>query len=1098
MPIVGKFPEPFGTGFVPPSSPVNVINSWVKNSDDYIYGTSQITITNTTGNWLLAIVQWDEVQDPNTIVWVADDAHNFWEPVALSAVNRGVRTAVLYCANAMATPANNGSTNPGRTTVSFSSNGFIRNPIFTILEIQGMQAGYVLDVLNSNFATNTTSLSLSMTTTAVDFVLAAWTAQGTSSAGTFNLSSLGGSWLNLGQINNGADTYAQPVQGFIAFQTFASAGAFTTTLINSVNANWSGVIVGIKTAGGLPVNANNPAWPLVQLQAAFGASPGAQTSYYTWTDITSRFIGIKGSRGVDFELNQLDAADYTITIDNADGALNPFNTSSPFYPNVKLITPIRALFTWAGRTYKLFNGHLAFLPQSYEDQHGIVEAECWDDYAKLPQVILQSAMIQECLYDSPLFLWPLNDPSGAAFASNLSGQTNANLEVTNSSFGGGTTAFGITATPALGGSQGTVWGQTATSFSGSGNTGSSLRYWDTVGDYPTITSNGMGFEVWAQMPTSNTANGIPPGQQTAVFSLEGDLPGTQGQIVSVGAQGFTNPGLANLNWYDASGNFHSVNTNYQIWDNTWHHFFLAVTPTSYQLWIDGTMQISGNWTLVSNSFRIFEIAGTTSRFIKQGGITGFSVQFMLGQFTMAAIYNQTLDPERIVSHYQSGFTGFTHEYTGQRVQRFLRWSKWGRPQAVDTGLTQTQTLNYMGSGFGYGSGGQASAFGLIGSFGAQHPTAALGNSGAQADIAIQDMALTENGQITVDRNGTFTFRSRDNMYDRGTCGKFSDTFFPMNKNPTLRTLSQWSGVHNAAISQGVATWSLGGIGSILITPDGVTSGPGAQSDHAPNVVGNTPYTFDCWALSPQGWAAGVQLAILWYDSTNTFISQSTATAQYLPPMTPLAMSFQATSPSNANFAKLQPMLAGTPASSVLLVIDRPTLSQTGLAVQYESDVKINYDVTNLYNDIQVTRNFDQAFARFVDTTSQNQYFTRSYTRTIYDAFQDPPYDLNDNAAWVLRAYKDPLFRIESMRVEVAANVDYWDTAMRVDVGDIVFFSRTAPGTTAIQQGFVVLKVDVEITQDVATFSYSFGPILNPVLTLDDATLGLLGPNSFGF
>jgi hypothetical protein len=167
-------------------------------------------------------------------------------------------------------------------------------------------------------------------------------------------------------------------------------------------------------------------------------------------------------------------------------------------------------------------------------------------------------------------------------------------------------------------------------------------------------------------------------------------------------------------------------------------------------------------------------------------------------------------------------------------------------------------------------------------------------------------------------------------------------------------------------------------------------------------------------------------------------------------------------------------------------------------VAYESDVSINYDVTHLYNDVQVTRNVDQAFARVIDPPSKQQYYARTYSRIIYDNNTNPPLDLIDNANWVLNAYKQPAFRVETMNIDMASNPDSWEMVLRIDVGDVVSFARNAPGATPIVQSFVILKVEPAITQDVASCTYSLGPILNPVLTLDDPLFGLLGPNSLGW
>jgi hypothetical protein len=90
---------------------------------------------------------------------------------------------------------------------------------------------------------------------------------------------------------------------------------------------YSGVMLAVRKAGGLPVNAN-PAWPVIKCYAGFGYTPEEPSAPPVWTDITSRFLGMTGQRGRSFELDEISAADMTVTLDNFDGALSPQNTGS--------------------------------------------------------------------------------------------------------------------------------------------------------------------------------------------------------------------------------------------------------------------------------------------------------------------------------------------------------------------------------------------------------------------------------------------------------------------------------------------------------------------------------------------------------------------------------------------------------------------------------------------------------------------------------------------------------------------------------------------------------------------------------------------------
>jgi hypothetical protein len=81
-------------------------------------------------------------------------------------------------------------------------------------------------------------------------------------------------------------------------------------------------------------------WPILGVAVAFTGDPNNASATYGWTDITSRVLEIKTKQGREYELSNTEAGDCTFTLNNDDGALDPTNTSSPYYPNV---TPYRRI-----------------------------------------------------------------------------------------------------------------------------------------------------------------------------------------------------------------------------------------------------------------------------------------------------------------------------------------------------------------------------------------------------------------------------------------------------------------------------------------------------------------------------------------------------------------------------------------------------------------------------------------------------------------------------------------------------------------------------------------------------------------------------------
>ncbi len=79
----------------------------------------------------------------------------------------------------------------------------------------------------------------------------------------------------------------------------------------------------------------NPNWPTLFAEAAFAVNPYYSTGTVVWTDLSPRLYkqwSIR--RGKQFELDQVQPAEFRGQWVNKDGFLDPSNTSSPFSPDV--------------------------------------------------------------------------------------------------------------------------------------------------------------------------------------------------------------------------------------------------------------------------------------------------------------------------------------------------------------------------------------------------------------------------------------------------------------------------------------------------------------------------------------------------------------------------------------------------------------------------------------------------------------------------------------------------------------------------------------------------------------------------------------------
>lgn len=74
-------------------------------------------------------------------------------------------------------------------------------------------------------------------------------------------------------------------------------------------------------------------YPTITCEIAFDSKPMATTQLYQ--DVSARLRGqVTITRGRPHEMDQIDIGTATLTLDNRDGALNPFNSASPYAPNI--------------------------------------------------------------------------------------------------------------------------------------------------------------------------------------------------------------------------------------------------------------------------------------------------------------------------------------------------------------------------------------------------------------------------------------------------------------------------------------------------------------------------------------------------------------------------------------------------------------------------------------------------------------------------------------------------------------------------------------------------------------------------------------------
>ena len=123
--------------------------------------------------------------------------------------------------------------------------------------------------------------------------------------------------------------------------TWCSTSAYLASNSGSISVNGtasaedlSGVIIGIELAAPSPIPAaQNPNWPLIKFEAAFGGGFQTPPDQLTWTDLSNRLWSWDETTGVQYQLGEIQATELDLELDNYDNALASDNVGSPYYSN---------------------------------------------------------------------------------------------------------------------------------------------------------------------------------------------------------------------------------------------------------------------------------------------------------------------------------------------------------------------------------------------------------------------------------------------------------------------------------------------------------------------------------------------------------------------------------------------------------------------------------------------------------------------------------------------------------------------------------------------------------------------------------------------
>lgn len=148
-----------------------------------------------------------------------------------------------------------------------------------------------------------------------------------------------------------------------------------------------------------------------------------------WTDV-SEYVELDETLVINYgrsdDLSTADANDLTLTLDNTDGRFTSGNAASPYYPNVKLIRPIRVTAIIDAVEYIRFTGYVNKWPVAWPGGGDTYATAAITASSRLSRLGLDSPLVnlleQTIAASAPDLYWPITELTGSKVAKEIEGR----------------------------------------------------------------------------------------------------------------------------------------------------------------------------------------------------------------------------------------------------------------------------------------------------------------------------------------------------------------------------------------------------------------------------------------------------------------------------------------------------------------------------------------------------------------------------------------------------------------------------------------------------------------------------------------------------
>lgn len=1015
----------------------------------------------TEGNWLFAIVTW--TQDPTiaeTHVSVGDDIHSWWRQYPASNITGKTRCSIAYTPNIARSVGN----------VYVAPDNEITAINVLVVEISGLGPWDTFIGTATNYAAAATSLSLSLGSSSTDcFWIGCTSGDNVTSGQAFLPSGWTGlvSQTQTDGIDDLCDNYLTA-----AFLPSSSSNQSVSGTASS-SENMSGFLLAVAVAGVDPIPlTQNPNWPYLKFEAAFGAGFNTPQSELTWTDITSRLWRYDETTGIQYQLGQLQASNLQMELDNNDAALSPENTSSPYYPNVTSGTPLRiraALGTLGGITsnrWYVIQRNAQEWPEEIDQAFRRFSPATGTDIWAAMSASGPTPYRGEIYADSPYAWWPCDDQPGASgvlpvFLLNAALGNKNNLNILLSPLGavaqnaydtdgsaGSAPGVGAvipitSAAYTVGADSGWMYGdpvsspadavsgnditaspgaaawQTAQQLGNSGSYGWFLSCNDT--SFPTLTS-GITVEGWFNCTYLGTDAGWN-NNLGAVFNYAG-VPYAALTLIELATSSapvavlqIDTSGHLNLITYSGStGTSHSVYSGSDLRTQSWFMVTMTLTTTAWTVYIDAgdlTAAVSGTATGMTAAWTW--LLSNADMGSGGGGTTSGIAHGGNVSVAHLAVYPYILPVWRIQAHYWAAVTGFGLLPAPSGIQF---------SQAVTTEIdgAAPAPINFTPDGTEY--------------------SGSYGSSGAGAPMAVGITALAGGFTSGLSAWGqTVAIPGYNSSAHVFVGAALYVSWTGLGTKFNVYTSTQVAGGQEAAVTraEGITFGSGYGSGASTSSPGVLSSGSGASPPSTGSVIGdqvgqrierilgygNIPYPGRCIDPSPLLVQAALDIGGQEANENVQNIAISDGGMLYVDNVSNLVYWMKTT-------------LASQYGNPVWMIGPTTTAGH----IPYDRDAHWVLDPQRAWNAISISPYSPTDASLPIVTpsngtgveTSIRQYGAQPYPINNYLQSQT---EMQNQANWLFQYFGQPQRRVERIKIDAASYPAAWQLVMGINVGDVV-------------------------------------------------------------